>query len=75
MTFEGLTWAAGDGLAGEEPRMVTKEEGGGPFFTSGLEAGNDLATTGRFFFPEGSFSEISAGRLIPAKPPTACTHT
>lgn len=45
-------------------------EGGGLFSLAGLDEPNTLATTGWFFFPDGSSVGPSAGRLIPAIPPT-----
>lgn len=47
------------------------EEGGGLFSLAGLDEGNTLAVTGWFFFPDGSPVGSSAGRFIPAIPPTA----
>lgn len=48
------------------------EDGGGLFSRAGLDEGNTLATTGWFFFPDGSSVGPSAGRFIPAIPPTVC---
>lgn len=56
---------------GEGAGLVMLEEGGGLFSRAGLDGGNTLAVTGWFFFPGGSPVGSSAGRFIPAIPPTA----
>lgn len=48
------------------------EDGGGLFSLAGLEEGNTLDVTAWFFFPDGSSLGLSAGRFIPAIPPTVC---
>lgn len=46
-------------------------EWGGLFSLEGLDPGNTLAVTPVCFFPEDSSATVSAGRFIPAIPPTA----
>lgn len=55
---------------GDGDGFVTLAGRGGLFSLLGLDPGNTLAATGWFFFPEGSSLAPSAGRFIPAMPPT-----
>ncbi len=45
------------------------------FSVAGLGEGKTLAVTGWFFFSDGASLDSSAGRLIPAIPPTAHPHS
>ena len=59
---------------GEGRGLWLFDKEGGLFSLAGLDEGNNLDSTGWFFFPDGSSVGPSAGRFMPPKPPTAA-HT